>query len=561
MHFIDEIRPRKLLVLDESPTIDYFFPRSVELFTYSLTKRRLNVENNLESYMKHLKRVKEIIEKKKEAKEKGERAKDIDKYDKAILEIIEQLEKLNEFLDAKEWRKVNKDGITELLPDPERYKGEEEKILKRLSSYVFPDECDPLALFEAILYPYEERWVYWQSSGNNQKHTVWLVGDAEEPRFHLDSIQLHPRIIIVGGIMAEYFATKIAADYPETCCVIESDEFPYAKNYLVIPVDAVKDSEEGRKGRKERREERMRRRNLLKVLCGLREHGLPSLIFTGSKEKQLKISNSFPKKAYRVRDETVEEIAEEYYANNILVAYTNSRISRGLDIPFIDVVAIMDADFAIPYWQARAEVAAEKRIKDTVIPGVNLTSEDIVKEIIAEEATNAALRTAPTHYFGTVRRKIILIPRDELEKLRHLAKGMEDRTGKIEVLEVPVRSKKYLNKIIEIVREAVAWRTKDLEEKLLNAFLKESVKKCREEKKPAESFFVSILYWEIPTERASFWEQMVKEGRLKEACNTFLSDKEIEVDDKTFDVVSKLVVNILKEKKNQSKPEKANKPR
>jgi len=523
VHFIDEITPRKLLVLDESPTIEFFFPRSVKLCTLSLTRKRANIENELDNHLKFLKKIKEIIEKKRESKEKGERLKDIDKYDKAILDIIEYLDRLNKFLDMREWERVwkEKDKIPELLPNPEEYEDFRDGILKRLNKYTFPDEYDSLALFEAILYPYE-KWIYWQNSKNNHKQTLWLVGDATKPVFHIDNLKFYDKVIIIGGVIAEYFAVQIADE--GECSVLENNDFPYAKNFIIIPVDTTNEDKEGDETKKKKR----RRKRLLKIVKALREKGVPSIIFTGSKEKQMKILNSGKKMMYPLRDESVEEVKRLYFTGLIEIAYANSKISRGLDIPFINVCSIIDTDFAIPYWQARLQLAEEKKVNDDL-------AETVIDEIVKEETTNMALRISPVASSDTLQPKVLLISKDELCKIEYIKNRATEEV------------KDNLDKTIKMIKEIVGKRIEATQKSPFFHTTGNSSNSSKSENKMSQDVEGQLYYWEIPVERASFWRQTVETNSLIEAYNAKTSKSVEEVNDKTFNIIISHVKSILEQ--------------
>jgi hypothetical protein len=46
-HFIEELEPRKIIVLDEDPTLSHFYPRSAELLRYKKEKNEYKFDNTL----------------------------------------------------------------------------------------------------------------------------------------------------------------------------------------------------------------------------------------------------------------------------------------------------------------------------------------------------------------------------------------------------------------------------------------------------------------------------------------------------------------------------------
>lgn len=504
VHFADRITPRKLLVIDETPTIQHFYPRSIELCDITLAKESTWAEITLSKYVDELKKVEGRIEKKLRRSQE----------DKQILELIKWFKELNDSLDARVPESLL--NFTIKLPQIEV---DEEAVLDKITEYTYPTEYDPSACFEALLYPFHKPFL-WVKSENNRRHTLYLVGDASKPTLHTRILDLTQHIILVGGIEAELFAKQIADEkeiYP-----LRETEFPYKKNFIVIPIDA-----ESNKQKKDEWWRRIRRRNnLIKIL---KQIG-PCIVFTGSKRKAEQLFKQFKTRRYLTQDDDPDKIEGEYELNNRIFSWAGSKISRGLDIPFIHICAIIDADFVNPYWQARLALAKEKEDKEE-----KKFVAQILQEIVAEETTNMALRISPVSP-NDLQPRVILIPRDELWKLRYLEGCIVDKSGN-----------HRLQKIIKMVKEIGGERFERMKADLLYAPSEKMNEYIRELKEAHSSGILQSILCKNRKERASFWQQMVKKGSLTEAYNTNFSESIEEVDDKIFDIIISHVYQILSE--------------
>ena len=73
------------------------------------------------------------------------------------------------------------------------------------------------------------------------------------------------------------------------------------------------------------------------------------------------------------------------------IFYSNSTLSRGLDVPFYDIIFADALNFSVPYWTAMREYY--KREGDT---NAVFECNAIITKIISDEVTNSVLRCSPT---------------------------------------------------------------------------------------------------------------------------------------------------------------------
>jgi hypothetical protein len=123
------------------------------------------------------------------------------------------------------------------------------------------------------------------------------------------------------------------------------------------------------------------------------------LVLTGSRKEQEKVAGQI-KGAAMARSEREEGMNWEYLSGKPVTFYQNSIISRGLDVDQYNLLMIYGCDFAQPFWS----------VAD---PG-------IAAAIISDETTNSALRISSTFRKDNHTLKVVLIPKDDLGKVRYL---------------------------------------------------------------------------------------------------------------------------------------------
>ncbi|MCD6130819.1 MAG: hypothetical protein J7J61_01760 [Candidatus Hydrothermae bacterium] len=508
-HFIDRITPRDLLIIDESPTVQYFYPRSVELFEVVAESGKYYSCHSIlgTEYLPRLRGVKERIESKDRKS----------KEDKLILQIIEKFEEMN---------KVDLRGDIEVTIDDVDVE-DKEAVLNRLAEYTHPDEYDPVALFEAYLYAYGRK-LYWIRSENNRRKKLYLVGDQSKP-IRYENVTAHKKVVVIGGIEGERFCKWLESKGAKVA-YYEVTSFPYRENFIIFPINASqkRKSEEEKKDEPEWRKRQRRRENLAKVVKELRRKNIPVIVWTGTKEKQNVIADKLGDYAKRIREWSVREIKRNLHL--ILVAYANSRIARAVDVPFIDVCAIWDADFVSPYWHAVAEdakAADDKELKSF--------AEVMYEEIIAEETTNMVLRISPVREYNENMPKIVLIPTDELHKIRWI----EDRA-------VEGYMNMSLDAIIDWIDKLAVRRLKEEEIDQKKADVLKYVESDNSTKKGYSIEFGHITVTLKPSE-TSIWQKQVENGTLLNCLYLCTEENSIEGDSSLFEILKDTIIHVLKE--------------
>jgi hypothetical protein len=399
---------RKFTVVDEDPTLDYFFPGSPELAKAKIVFSEVHIINNLVHVVPDAEAVIEQIEDKKRKSAN----------DRALMNLLEKVKDMNIAINfMKDRRQTSLKDVSEnlklmIMRDyKERSHADIIEILTALDNMHHPAEgigdIDLRQVVTALLLPYTDRPVHISNTGNGYR-SLYLIGDARLPLMNMEWVYGSDKIIIIGATLAELFASKID-DHPT---VISIPKFKYARNYVVVPIDH--DDRADMKNIYKRQQSKLR--TVIKLIAGKADSKVdrPIIVFSGSKANQSFLAHEFGEKSHISADGG--EIAQEknFRAASINLAVLNAAVARGLDVDFYGVLALHDSSFAVPFWNA-AKYAGLSGAKE------------ILDSIISDEATNCALRIAPTMRSGDINKpKVVLVPRADLWKINYLGNKILD---------------------------------------------------------------------------------------------------------------------------------------
>ena len=220
---------RKDIVIDEDPTLAYFFPDSPEIGRMKLVFNEIHIVNNLVHVLPAADAVKEQIEAKK-------RMTDRDKTLHRTIETIRDMShELNKICETHKSAKQVSDLLQTIILRDYRERSHDEilGVLSALDEYYHSkgdDEIDLRQIVTALLVPYTKRLVHNMHSGNGY-NSFHLIGDARTPLMDMDWVHNSEKIVIIGATLAELFASKID-DHP---VVINISKFKFDRNYVIIP--------------------------------------------------------------------------------------------------------------------------------------------------------------------------------------------------------------------------------------------------------------------------------------------------------------------------------------
>ncbi len=144
------------------------------------------------------------------------------------------------------------------------------------------------------------------------------------------------------------------------------------------------------------------------------EYRHPVMVLTGSKKNQETLIKSIGGICHASQE---GEIGQKWnhQSGTVNVFYQNSTISRGLDVDQYNVCcSYMMLTLLLPFWSAAIEAGED-------------SAEDILASIIMDETTNSVLRISPVVGCNQFHPKVVIIPRNDLWKIRHICDQVLDR--------------------------------------------------------------------------------------------------------------------------------------
>lgn len=368
---------RNLLVIDEDPVVTSFYPQEYEIASYAYGRGSKNFTNTLGSYMSIIETIETKISEQKRKRQ----------VDKEILRLCGLLHEINDKMDTvvdsttvegkrsfDDWiKKFDVTNTYDII-----MKRDIEKRLKQFEQDMREEdhEVEIFPIFAPLLYVADKSFVW---IGNNQVKTLYFIADRQVLYTPPD---FYKKILIIGATQAELYIQDICEDAKESK-VITIDKFKYAENFVLILL----------KGATRKEESRM----LYSLMFNFAHENAasnlisPALVLTSSKQKQQKLQNMLQSKCNVSTDQGESEQISMWLHSNINIFYSNSTLSRGLDIPQYSTLFVDSTKFAIPYFTSLLEHAQE-----TGNLQMTKRAKAIISKITVDEVTNSVLRHSPT---------------------------------------------------------------------------------------------------------------------------------------------------------------------
>ncbi len=399
------IKPRSLVVLDEDPVVDNFYPTTIKLAEYGRKEGKSHNANNvLSDYKLSL----DELEKHISALSR--------KYaeDRRILDIlrvirVEIAPKIAEFVDntpsndekkipAKEYKDKLVDKLNAI--DIPIFTDEERRaILKRVKQHMkelpIISNISITEVFEPILFPAPKRYIWI----GDYPSSLYLVGDRTIIR-PPDAQQL----VIIGATNAELFLEELCAGSPQGAVILDITEFPFKENFTVFHLN----------GENKKHKDRMMLRfiRLIVERNRKRDDKAPCLILTNSKKSQEHLWGRHPSASIMSRDETEEDQISNWRTGKLNIFYTNSTLSRGLNVPYYDLLLVDSCTYTIPFWTSEIQRAKENGDQRAI-----MRARMIYSRLISDELTNSVLRHSPIHGVREMQAKFIVVKSGDFGKI------------------------------------------------------------------------------------------------------------------------------------------------
>jgi hypothetical protein len=368
---------RNLLVIDEDPVVTSFYPQEYEIASYSYGRGNKNFTNALGMIMSTIEMIEKNIGEQKRKKQ----------ADKEILRLCGLLHEINNKMDAvvdtttvdgkkefDEW--IKKFDVSNDYDEIMR-----QEIIKRLKALEQDlkegeREVELFPMFAPLIYSADKSFVW---IGGSPTKTLYFIPDRHvmytPPGFY-------NKVLIIGATQSELYIQDICEDAKESE-IITIDKFKYAENFVLLLL----------KGATRKEETRM----LYSLLFRFAQENTssnfvsPALCLTSSKAKQQKLQNMLKSKCVISTDQGEQEQIMLWLYANINIFYSNSTLSRGLDIPQYSTLFVESVKFAIPYFTALLEHSQETGDLQMI-----KRAKAIISKITVDEVTNSVLRHSPT---------------------------------------------------------------------------------------------------------------------------------------------------------------------
>lgn len=379
-----------LLVIDEDPTLSYYFPQSVKICSFTHLPYNSSVQVDIPDFQFI---VDEIDQK---AKKRA--------LDRDILKAINTLDAWRKILVSFKDNEIKRDKIIDILDKtPVPVFEDRDAAYSALSRRLIGDERS--GVFDAVFYPAPIRFYLEKGKHTN---TIFSIADSDH---QVREFPPSERTLLIGATMAEKIASASA---PGACSVREFKSFWYANNFAIIPVKdvtkiSIKDTEYERVSREKTQ------KFLLTIAETLTRNNIPCIIVTGSKQVQRKVESDLRDMRVSMlvcQQETRDELDDNALHGVPTIIYANGSTSRGIDLDNFDVTLFYHAEYSTPYWSAMEAYWKGKDDEKSREYG------DIREQIHIDETVNLAFRTAPVKGVWEGYPKILFIPEYYLERIR-----------------------------------------------------------------------------------------------------------------------------------------------
>jgi len=367
---------RHLLVIDEDPVVSEFYPGEYEIASYTYGRGKKSLVNSISPMMETIETIETKINEMKRKKY----------VDKEILRMCGILRQINDHIDTlvdattidnkKEFDKWIKTVDIENDYDPIT-KLEIKKRLTQFEQDLKEDsyEIELFPMFAPLIHVAAKSFVW---LGRSPTTTLYFVSD----RYVLYKPENYKTVLIIGATQSELYVKDVCPDTKDSL-IVTIDKFKYADNYLLIML----------KGKTRAEETHMLKSLIWKFAEENKSSDMvaPALLLTSSKLKQKSIHEWLGSKCMLSTDQGEDEHIMAWLNANINVFYSNSTLSRGLDIPMYGVLFVEGTHFAIPYYSAMLSHAQETGNLEMI-----KQCKAIISKITVDEVTNSVLRHSPT---------------------------------------------------------------------------------------------------------------------------------------------------------------------
>ncbi len=349
-------KDREIMVIDEDTSIRHYMAKEVLIASLQRSNNVIKIENNLSDLVISLKEMKEkhIIKKKNFENEKI-----------ILNSIIDYLISLSKQIDDYSVSTGNNSKIDfdtlyqNLLETKPSIEGEEKLVsevedkLKRSALKLIEGLCSEISehnqrasiinIFIAVLYPLSLNPLANLKTRN--KNELYLI---PEQYGYCRLPECAERFLLIGYTEAEIFSENLVSN-PDDIQELKTDRFDYSDNFVLIVACG-----------KNKREQKRLLDNFIQKLLRYNESEkftCPFMVLTSSIKHQETFTSRLKNniKLVNVQQENPFDLFLNFCIGKHIVFYQNSIISRGLDIPWIDIMFVDSCHYSLPYYRAKIE--------------------------------------------------------------------------------------------------------------------------------------------------------------------------------------------------------------
>lgn len=367
------IPPKANLFIDEEIVLHALTPQSVELIELHSKPKHFEIEIPIPEFQTLQERIKQFKKKSIE--------------DKVILQLLAGWEKI-----ATDFEKIARENaakpIQEIaamlincqlekikikkfnLDNPEQ----REKVAERIKKLTINYYEDVGKYLTALLYgeSYYAQGLDEKENENdvekkNGKITIFLIAD-ERHFFNLEKLKKYEQISLKGTSLAKDFS-KIMQTEGFEVVKSENKNFKYALNFWPIYVEST-----------------------FQVIKGI-DGAVSALVLCGSRRDAYYLAQHLDAQFIANKKTSMDRIEYMHKGGHLVLFWNLSAISRGLDLPYFDLLIVYSYQFSLPYEEAKY--------------GPDSTE---VEQLKLEETAQSCLRIAPILGKAEDSVKIVILP-------------------------------------------------------------------------------------------------------------------------------------------------------
>ncbi len=379
-----EVDVRNTLLIDEEVTLNYFYPQSAMIARYQKRYGEKQTIFHPEEYELELQSLEDKI--------KSE--------DEASVLIQEAINNLQDFIEYTQ-SNPGQENLIDYLEDKEFTihveNSLQESVFQAINENAVKCQVRNNSELRNLLLCTVFNHDFYVQQHHQNEFKVFLIG-SDDILFFQDKFREFEKVILVGDKEAHKFASGIS--HESNIEISDVNRFKYRENFILLSIKG-----ESLKEQKE---------TILDIARELAKEKRSFLIFTSSKRKanQIRKDEDMSRRIITDGADRKEDISDFIESNLAVIAYLNSQLTRGVDVPTLDISLIHSGGFSKPKYEAFRESNDED---------LSAKGEKLLDYTLSNELTNAVMRIAPIRGKSESHAKLVAIPNHYTTRLDYLS--------------------------------------------------------------------------------------------------------------------------------------------